>query len=58
MRVQDNEEISLYDYSIESIEFNTLNANEEMINHVMIYDVIILEAIFHDVWVECNENLY
>ena len=27
-------------------------------NHLMSYDVLILEARFHDVWDECNGTLY
>ena len=49
MRVQDNEETCLYEHSNESIEFNTFNTNDEMRNHLMSYDVLILEANFHDV---------
>ena len=33
----------------ESIEINTLNTNDEMRNYLLIYDVLILEANFHDV---------
>ena len=50
-----NEETSLYEQSNESIELNTLNTNDEMRNHLMSYDVLILEA--NDVWVECNGTL-
>ena len=46
-----NEETSIYEHSIESIEINTLNTNDEMINHLLRYDVLILEASFHDVLV-------
>ena len=53
-----NEETSLYEHSNESIEINTLNTNDEMRNHLLSYDVLILEANFHDVWVECNGTLY
>ena len=53
-----NEETSLYEHSNESIEFNTLNNNYEIRNHLISYAVLILEANFHDVWVECNETLY
>ena len=53
-----NEETSLYEHSNESIEINTLNTNDEMINHILSYDILILEANFRDVWVECNETLY
>ena len=42
----------------ENIEFKTLNTNDEMRNHLLRYDVLILEASFHDVYVECNGNLY
>ena len=34
---------------IKNIEFKTLNTNDEMINHLMRYDVLILEFILHDV---------
>ena len=44
-----NEKISLYEHSNESIEINTLNMNDEMRNHILIYDLLILEANFHDV---------
>ena len=53
-----NEKTSLYEHSNESIEINTRNANDEMRNHILSYDVLILEASFHDVWVECNGTLY
>ena len=53
-----NEETNLYEYSNESIKINTLNTNDEIRNNLMIYDVLILEACFHDVWVECNRTLY
>ena len=49
MRVQDNEETSIYEHSNENIEFQTLNTNDEMRNHLMSYVVLILEANFHDV---------
>ena len=44
-----NEENSLYEHSNECIEINTLNTNDEMINHLLRYDVLILEASFHDI---------
>ena len=44
-----NEETSLYEHSNESIEFNTLNTNDEMRNHLLIDDVLLLKASFHDV---------
>ena len=44
-----NEETSLYEHSSESIEINTLNTNDEMRNHLLSYDVLVLEANFHDV---------
>ena len=44
-----NEETGLYEHSNESIEINTLNPNDEMRNHLLSYDVLILEANFHDV---------
>ena len=50
-----NEETSLYEHSNESIEINTVNADDEMRNHLLSYDVLILESIFHDVWVEVRE---
>ena len=53
-----NVETSLYEHSNESIEINTLNTNDEMRNHLINYDVLILEYNFHDVRVECNEILY
>ena len=53
-----NEETSLYEYSNKNIEFKTLNTNDEMRNHLLSYDVLILEANFYDVWVECNGTLY
>ena len=52
------EETSPYEHSNESIEINTLNTNDEMRNNLWSYDVLILEANFHDVWVECNGTLY
>ena len=51
-----NEEISLYEHADESIESNSLNSNDEMKNHLLSYDVLILQDNFHDVWVECNGN--
>ena len=33
----------------ENIEIKTLNNNDEMTNHLLRYDVLILEAKFHDV---------
>ena len=53
-----NEVTNLYEHSNESIQINTLNTNDEMKNHLLSYDVLILEASFHDVWVQCNEILY
>ena len=53
-----NEETSLYEHSNESIEINILNSNDEMRNHLLSYDVLILEVSFIDVWVECNGTLY
>ena len=44
-----NEETSLYEHSNESIEINTLNNNDKMRNHLLRYDVLILEANFHDI---------
>jgi len=48
----------MYEYSKESIELNTLNTNDEMRNHLVSYDVLIVEASFHDVLDECNGTLY
>ena len=53
-----NEEISLYEHSNENIEINTLNTNDEMRSHFLSYDILILEANFHDIGVECNGALY
>ena len=53
-----NEKTSLYEHSNENIEFKTLNTNDEMTNHLLSYDVLILEANFHYVWVECTGTLY
>ena len=39
-----NKETSLYEHSNESIEINTLNTNDEMRNHLLSYDVLILES--------------
>ena len=58
MRVYDNEETSLYEHSNERIEFNTLNANDEMRNHLMWYAVVTLKTSFNDVWVKCNQTFY
>ena len=44
-----NEENYLNEHSNESIKINTLNTNDEMINNLLIYDVLILESSFHDV---------
>ena len=56
--MKDNEETSLYEHFNESIKLNKLNTNDEMRNHLISYDVLILEASFHDVRDECNLNLY
>ena len=53
-----DKETSLYENANESNEINTLNTNDEMRNHLLSYDVLILEASFNDVRVECNETLY
>ena len=53
-----NEEISLYEHSNGSIENNTVNTNDEMMNNLLSYDVLIHKAIFRDVLVECNGTLY
>ena len=52
-----NEETSLYEHFNESIEINTLNTNDEMRNHLLSYDVRILEANFHYVIVKYNGSL-
>ena len=44
-----NEETSFNKHSYESIEMNTLNNNDEIRNNILIYDLLILEANFHDV---------
>ena len=44
-----NEQNSLCEHSIESITINTLNTNYEMTNHLLTYDVLILEANFHNI---------
>ena len=49
MRAKVNEETSLYEHSNKSIEIDTLNTNDEMRNHLLRYDVLILEVNFHDV---------
>ena len=49
MRVKDNEETNLYEHSNESIDINTQNTNDEMLNHLLSYDFLILEANFHDI---------
>ena len=46
-----NKETSLYEHSKESIEINTLNTNDDTRIHLLIYDILILEASFDDVWV-------
>ena len=43
-----NKETSLYEHSDESIE---------MRNHLLSYDILILEASLNEVWVECNGTL-
>ena len=53
-----DEETSLYEHSNESIVIDTLNTNDEMRNHLLSYDVLILEDISHDIWVKCNGTLY
>ena len=42
---------------MKNIEFKTLNTNNEMRNHLLSYDALILEDNFHDVCVECNGTL-
>ena len=34
-------------HSNESIEINTLNTNDDMTNHLLSYDVLILDSTFH-----------
>ena len=41
----------------ESIDMNKLHTNDEMINHVLSYDVLIIEVNFHDKRIECNGTL-
>ena len=53
-----NSKSTLNEQSNESIDINTLNTIDEMRNHLLSYDVLILEANFHNVWVECNGTLY
>ena len=53
-----NEETILYEHSNESIEINTLNNNDDMRNHLLSYEVLILEVSIHNVRVECNRTLY
>ena len=53
-----NKETSLYEHFNESIKINTLDSNDEMRNNLLSYDILILEASFHDVLVECNGTLY
>ena len=43
------EESSLYEHSNECIEINTLNTNDDMRNHLLSYDLVILEPNFRDV---------
>ena len=53
-----NEETNLYVHANESIE---TDVNSILIrrweNHLLSYDVLILEVSFHDVWVEWNGTL-
>ena len=49
MRCKVNEETSFHEHLNEIIEINTLNTNDEMRNRLLSYDVLILEASFHDV---------
>ena len=44
-----NEETNLYEHSNESIAINTLNTNDEMRNHILNYDFLILESNFNHV---------
>ena len=39
----------VYEHSNACIEINTLNTKDEMRNNLVSYDVLILEANFHDV---------
>ena len=52
-----NREASLYEHSNKSTKINTLYTNDDMRNHLLSYDVLMLQASFHDVWVECNGTL-
>ena len=40
---------TLYEQSNESIQINTLNTDDEMRNHLMKNDSLMLEASFHDI---------
>ena len=51
-----NEATTLCEHFNESVEINTLNTHYEMINHLLRYDILILEAIFHDILYECKEH--
>ena len=44
-----DEEASPYEHSNDCIEINTLNTKDDMRNHLLSYDVLILEGRFHDV---------
>ena len=44
-----NEVTSVYEHSNESIQINTLHTNDEIRKHLLSYDVLILEANFHDI---------
>ena len=43
-----SDETILYEHSNECIEINKLNTIDEMTNHLLCYDVLILETNFHD----------
>ena len=52
-----NEETSLYEHSNVNIDINTLNTNDVIRNHLLSYDILILEASLHNVWVEFDRTL-
>ena len=54
---KDNEETNLNEHSNESIEC-ILHINDEMRNHLIYYDILMLEANLYNVWVECNGTIY
>ena len=52
-----NKDTRLYEHSNESIEANAYLILMMRWEIIMSYDVLMLEANFHDVWVECNWTL-